>query len=65
MNIPDVYDLWEQREAQQHRELMKRPICCDCNEPIQDEHFYMINGDEICIDCMDTYYKKRTEDYME
>lgn len=45
----DAYD------AEQNRRLAKLPICADCDEPIQDEFAYYINGEWICERCIDAY----------
>lgn len=44
--------------ADQERELKKRPMCSECDEHIQDEYAYYINGEWICNDCMDSNYKR-------
>ena len=51
-------------EMAQERELRKLPKCAICNEPIQDEHFYLINDEPICPECLDDNYRKDTEDYV-
>lgn len=51
--------------AEQDRELEKLPKCADCGEPIQDDHFYLINDEPICPNCLDSNYRKDTEDYVE
>lgn len=49
--------------AEQERELQKLPRCSECDEPIQDEFCYEINGELICERCMNEY-KKPVENYM-
>lgn len=63
--IPDALEMWERHDAEQEAELMKLPICDYCNEPIQDDYLFDIEGDIICEDCMKYHFRKRTEDYME
>ncbi len=60
----DAYNQWKVREREAERWLTKRPICDDCEKPVQDETFYLINGECICPSCMENY-KKWTEDYAE
>ena len=50
--------------AQQERELDKQPECCECGEPIQDEHCYEFNGAYICAHCLKEYHEIRTEDVI-
>lgn len=47
-------------EAEQERKLAKLPVCDDCGEHIQDDHYYDIDGYIICPDCLKKY-KKDTE----
>lgn len=52
-------------EAEQEAWLAKRPVCADCDEPIQDDHYFDINGESICPDCMEGNYRKEIGDYIE
>ena len=42
-------------EAEREAWLAKRPVCADCEQHIQEEEAYYINGEWICEDCMDSY----------
>lgn len=53
--LPDAYDVWEAHDAQQEKALSERPVCADCDEHIQKEEAYYINGEWICERCMDSY----------
>ena len=53
----DNYDLWEQHERERERELQRLPKCWDCDEHIQDDHYYMIDGKPVCPDCLENYYR--------
>ena len=57
-----VFDA-ERYMAEQEAKLDKLPKCADCGEPIQDDHFYMICDEPICPDCLDSNYRRETEDY--
>ena len=63
MTILDNYYAWEIHDAQQERWLQKRPICADCGEHIQDDHYYLIDDKIVCPDCLDSYYRREIEDY--
>lgn len=56
------FDRWE---AEQENWLAKRPVCADCDEPIQDDHYFDINGEAICPDCMEGNYRKEIGEYIE
>lgn len=46
------FDRWD---TEQNKHLAQLPVCADCDEPIQDESAYYINGEWICESCMDAY----------
>lgn len=40
------------------------PICSDCGCTIDfDDHYYNVEGDILCDDCLDERYKKDVNDY--
>lgn len=51
--------------AEQDREIEKLPVCADCGEHIQADHYYLINDEPICPDCLDAGYRKDTDDFFE
>ena len=56
---------FERHDAKQQAELDKLPRCCECDEPIQEEFCYEINGELICDSCMNDNHRKVVEDYVE
>lgn len=54
-----------QHDAEKERRLAQMPICADCGNPVQEDHFYSINGEVICPDCMESNYRKDIDDYVE
>ena len=58
MCVPDNYSQWEAHEREQDSWLARRPVCADCDEPIQDEFAHYINGEWICEACMDSYRRE-------
>ena len=60
--IPDVYDQWKAHDAEQQAQLDKLPRCCECDEPIQDEYAYYINGEWVCEQCMNENYRKEVQE---
>ena len=51
--IPDGYDLFRQRYADQEQWLQRRPKCICCGEHIQEESAVQIRGDYYCDRCLD------------
>lgn len=47
------------------KQLQKLPKCSYCDEHIQDEHFYEINDEVICEECLKDNFRKNVEDYIE
>ena len=62
---PELYDLWARYDDEKERELAKLPICADCDQPIQDDYYYLINDECICPDCLESGYRKDIDDYIE
>lgn len=63
--MDDNYSLWARHEREMEKRLARLPLCSECDNPIQDEHCFEINGELICPDCMKTNHRKRVEDYVE
>ena len=61
----DNYDMWERHQNALDQMLERRPVCAYCDEHIQDERCYYINGEYICLDCMKNNFEVNTEDCME
>lgn len=56
--MQDSLSLWEAHDAEQERQLARMPQCADCDNPIQEEEAYYINGEWICERCMDSYKRE-------
>ena len=61
MNTPDNYSQWEWQERERERRLAERPVCDICDQPIQDDYFYLINGDQVCPDCLENEFRKEVD----
>lgn len=63
-DIPDAYDLWEARDAEQSRWLERLPRCFHCGEPIQQEEAVCLNGAWLCDQCIKNNMEEViTDDY--
>ncbi len=51
-------------DEEQNRWLESLPECADCGEPIQADHFFLINDEAICPDCLESNYRKENTDYI-
>ncbi len=52
-------------DAEQTAELERLPVCADCGEPVQDDHYYLINDEVICPNCLESGYRKDIDEYIE
>lgn len=52
-------------DAEQTAKLERLPVCADCGEPVQDDHYYLINDEVICPDCLESGYRKDIDEYIE
>ena len=43
--MEDNYSMWEHHEHAQQVALARQPVCCYCEEPIQDDFLYDIEGE--------------------
>lgn len=59
-----LLDFWR-HDREQAKRLERLPVCIDCGEPIQADHYYQICDEIICPECMESSYRKETEDYIE
>ena len=51
-------------DAEQAHEAAKLPACADCGEPVQDDHYFEINDECICPPCLDSNYRRWTDEYI-
>ena len=59
--VPDNYDLFEKWDKEQFENIEQLPVCGYCDEPVQAGHYYEINDEVICPDCLDSYFRKEVE----
>lgn len=52
---------FERHDREQQKRLEQLPECDKCGDPIQDDHFYEIEGKTICPHCLETYYKRAND----
>ena len=58
MHVPDNYDAFCRHDAEQEAELARRPLCEYCEEHIQDEYAYYIEGSWFCESCMNEHFRR-------
>ena len=62
----DPHRDFDRYEDRRQRAIDRRPHCCECGEPIMDDHFYEFeDGKYICPECLEDNHRKWTEDYIE
>lgn len=55
----------ERYEAEKEEYIKKYPICCNCKEHILDDFCYYIDEEFYCIECMERYFKKQTDYFID
>lgn len=51
-------------QDEQERELSKLPVCTYCDNPIQEDTYFDINGECVCTECLNEHHRKWTSDYV-
>ena len=49
-------------DAECERWLMRRPVCDKCGNHIQDDHFFRLDREIVCPDCIDDWLKDYREE---
>ena len=62
--MEDNNSRWEHHDAEQERWLDKLPVCCLCNQSIQNERLFDIEGNLYHEECAEDEFRKWTEDYI-
>lgn len=55
---------FERYDAEQESRRRELPICSDCGEHIQDEHYFEFDCYFYCADCVNDNHRKSTEDFV-
>lgn len=64
MRLEDNYSRWESYDNEREAQLHKQPVCCYCDEHIQEDHFFLINDEVVCEKCLNEFFRKDIEDYV-
>lgn len=57
----DDFDRLDRLQSQRESML---PVCDKCNQPIDDDIYFDIDGEILCDKCMHDRYSRSTEDYL-
>ena len=52
---------FNRREREKQMWLETLPECDKCGYPIQEDHYFEVEGTIICPHCMEAYYKRENE----
>jgi formylmethanofuran dehydrogenase subunit E len=63
--LPDLLDLARRREDEIEKALARLPVCCECNEPIQDDTCFEFDGEFICPRCLTQNHRKFVDDLID
>lgn len=62
MRTDDPIADFHRHDAEQAAWLETLPKCCECDQPIQDDYCYQVNGEYVCEGCMVSNHRIWTED---
>ena len=67
MGMRDNYDLFEEDDRRKAKWLERRPICCICKEPIQEEKMIYYNDKHCCplYECEWEFWQNIRKDFLE
>lgn len=55
---------FNQHDAEQQEWLESRPKCSYCEEPIQDDYCYEIDGEYVCEECLNDNHRKLVDNIV-
>ena len=57
----DNYAVWAAHDEEMERNREKCPLCADCEEHIQDDYYFEVEGEILCEECMIARYRKSND----
>lgn len=57
----DPDDDFNRLDREQAKHEAQLPKCDICDQPIQDDYFYLINGDNVCSECLNDHFRKEVD----
>ena len=46
-------------EAEVDRLAKQVPVCSRCDKPVAEDFYFEINGEVICAECLDKYFRRK------
>lgn len=62
--VRDAERYFTEMERRAQERLEKLPVCSECDRKIDDDQLCEFNDELICLECLENYHMKRTEDYV-
>ena len=63
--LGDPLDDFDRLDREQARREARLPVCEKCGERIYDEHYFDVDGEIYCEECMIEKFRKYTDDLLE
>lgn len=51
-------------QSDQDNALKGLPVCCECDEPIQDDECYMFDDKLICPACLELNHRRYVDEFI-
>lgn len=61
----DPHDDFDRLDREQARLEERLPVCECCGEVIRDEHYYEVDWEIYCEECMIEKFRRNTDDLLE
>lgn len=65
MRTGDPIEDFHRYDDEQQAWESKRPVCCECDNPIQGDRLCEFDGELICLECLKENHLKYTEDFID
>lgn len=52
-------------DAEQEARRNRLPVCVYCGNAIEDDHYFLINDEIICEECLESYFRHDVDDYID
>lgn len=63
--MKDYNDFYEDADDARAVSEKKLPVCTCCGNPIYEDHYYLIDEETLCEDCLNDLFRKSTDGYEE
>jgi formylmethanofuran dehydrogenase subunit E len=52
---------FERWDAEQQECIEKSPVCSNCGKHVMDDHYYLIDDENFCPDCLENEFRREID----